>query len=125
MKKGKYEDASGVLAALKDLPKDDEAVQDDITRIRHSIDGNAAIHSGNVRNLLRMGESRIFNRAMIAILGMSSSEARSVSEQRMLTSRHTGQLFQQMCGTSITVAYATSIFEERLGFDAVKSRGGR
>lgn len=35
----------------------------------------------------------------------------------------TGQLFQQMCGTSITVAYATSIFEERLGFDAVKSRG--
>lgn len=28
-----------------------------------------------------------------------------------------------MCGTSITVAYATSIFEERLGFDATKSHG--
>lgn len=41
----------------------------------------------------------------------------------MLISKSTGQLFQQMCGTSITVAYATSIFEQRLGFDAVKSRG--
>lgn len=28
-----------------------------------------------------------------------------------------------MCGVSLTVAYATSIYEEHLGFDAVKSRG--
>lgn len=41
----------------------------------------------------------------------------------MLIYMHLGQLFQQMCGTSITVAYATSIFEQRLGFGAVKSRG--
>lgn len=28
-----------------------------------------------------------------------------------------------MCGVSLTVAYATSIYEENLGFDAVKARG--
>ncbi|KAF2164388.1 hypothetical protein M409DRAFT_37072 [Zasmidium cellare ATCC 36951] len=101
VKKGKHEAASEALAVLNDLPAGDKAVQDDIAKIQQSLDGNGA-RSGKVRNLMRMGDQRFFNRAMIAILG---------------------QLFQQMCGTSITVAYATSIFEERLGFDAVRSRG--
>lgn len=49
-----------------------------------------------------MGPQRIFQRATIAALG---------------------QLFQQMCGCSLTVAYATVIYEENLGFGAVKSHG--
>ncbi|KAK4499610.1 hypothetical protein PRZ48_010128 [Zasmidium cellare] len=101
IKKGQYEAASHVLATLKDLPEGHEAVQDDIAKIKQSLESTST-SSGKVCNLVRMGEQRTFNRAMIAILG---------------------QLFQQMCGTSITVAYATSIFEERLGFGAVKSRG--
>ena len=99
--KGKLEAASEVLTALNDVPEGDETVKGDITRIQQSLAANSG-KSGSTRGLLRMGDQRIFNRAMIAILG---------------------QLFQQMCGTSITVAYAVSIFEERLGFDAVKSRG--
>lgn len=33
------------------------------------------------------------------------------------------QLFLQICGISVTVAYAVTIYEEHLGFSAIKSRG--
>jgi predicted extracellular nuclease len=76
-----------VLEVLSDLPSGHETVKSDIAMIQQSFVANAA-QKGSVRNPLRMGDQHIFNRAIIPVLG---------------------QLFQQMCGTSITVAYAVSI----------------
>lgn len=100
--KGRVEDASEVLAVLNDVPVDGEVVRKEIATIKRSLVASTTSKTGYLRNLLRMGDQRIFNRAMIAVLG---------------------QLFQQMCGCSITVAYTITIYEEHLGFDAVKSRG--
>lgn len=100
--KGRVDDASEVLAALNDVPVDGEFVRKEISTIKRSLVASTTSKTGALRNLLHMGDQRIFNRAMIAVLG---------------------QLFQQMCGCSITVAYTITIFEEHLGFGAVKSRG--
>lgn len=100
--KGRVEDASDVLAALNDAPADGEYVRKEIATIKRSLVASTNSKTGGLRNLLSMGEQRILNRAMVAVLG---------------------QLFQQMCGCSITVAYTITIFEEHLGFGAVKSRG--
>lgn len=99
--KGRVEEAKEVLAVLNDVPADSEATRSDIEMIQQSL---ASKHkkAGQLRNLFKMGNQRIFNRALIAVLG---------------------QLFQQMCGCSITVAYTTTIYEQHLGFNAVKSRG--
>lgn len=70
VKKGRLEAASDALKILNDLPEDHEAVQDDIAKIQQSLDANAA-RSGTIRNLFRTGEERTFNRAIIAVLGMS------------------------------------------------------
>lgn len=69
--------------------------------IQRSLATNAR-KTGSLHNLLRMGDQRIFNQAMIAVLG---------------------QMLRQMCGVSLTVAYATVIYEQYLGFGAVESRG--
>ena len=101
VKKGRLEEASEVIAVLNDLPANAETIKRDIAMMQQSLVANAA-KTGSLRSLLRMGDQRIFNRTMIAVLG---------------------QLFQQMCGCSLTVAYATVIYEQHLGFGAVKSRG--
>ncbi|EGP84340.1 uncharacterized protein MYCGRDRAFT_47207 [Zymoseptoria tritici IPO323] len=101
VKKGRIEEAREVLAVLSDLPIEDESIEADIAIMKQSLAANDR-KAGSLRNLFRMGEQRIFNRALSAVLG---------------------QLFQQMCGCSLTVAYATVIYEERLGFGAVKARG--
>ena len=84
-KKGRLEEASEVIAVLNDLPANAETIKRDIAMMQQSLFANAA-KTGSLRSLLRMGDQRIFNRTMIAVLG---------------------QLFQQMCGCSLTVAYAT------------------
>lgn len=68
VKKGRFDEASEVLAALNDLPAESESIKSDIRIMQQSLAANAG-KSGSVRNLLRMGDQRIFNRAMIAILG--------------------------------------------------------
>lgn len=99
--KDRIDDASKVLAVLNDMPADSEKIRTEIAIIRQSLAANTS-KIGSLRNLLRMGNQRIFNRAMIAVLG---------------------QLFQQMCGCSLTAAYPATIYEQHLGFGAVKSRG--
>lgn len=99
--KGRLEEAREVLAALNDMPADAESIKGDIAMIQQSLVTKSK-KAGSLRNLFKMGDQRIFNRALIAVLG---------------------QMFQQMCGCSITVAYTTTIYQEHLGFDAVKSRG--
>ncbi|SMQ53995.1 unnamed protein product [Zymoseptoria tritici ST99CH_3D7] len=101
VKKGRIDEAREVLAVLSDLPIEHESIETDIAIMKQSLAANEQ-KAGSLRNLFRMGEQRIFNRALIAVMG---------------------QLFQQMCGCSLTVAYATVIYEERLGFGAVKARG--
>lgn len=68
VKKGRLEEAGEVLAALNDLSADAESIKSDITIIQQSLAAHAG-KSGSFRNLFRMGDQRIFNRAMIAVLG--------------------------------------------------------
>lgn len=101
VKKNRILEAREVLAVLKDVPVDDELVNQDIAIMQRSLAINAG-RKGSLRHLIRNGDQRIFNRAIIAILG---------------------QLFQQWNGVALTVAYAVTIYEQYLGFDGVKSRG--
>lgn len=68
VKKGRLEEASEVLAVLHDTSADDESIKNDIAIMQQSLSASAG-KSGSVRNLLRMGDQRIFNRAIIAVLG--------------------------------------------------------
>lgn len=68
VKKGRVEEASEVLAALNDTSPDEESIKSDITIMQQSLAASGS-RSGSVRNLLRIGDQRIFNRAMIAVLG--------------------------------------------------------
>ncbi|KAA8651029.1 hypothetical protein EYZ11_011314 [Aspergillus tanneri] len=98
IKKGRREEARTVLAALQDL----ECESDTITNSIHDIDTSLAhAGSGSWRDMFTMGEQRLFHRAYLAA---------------------TGQMFQQMCGVNLITYYATTIFEQYLGMDAVPAR---
>lgn len=101
IKKGRLQEATEVLSALHEFSSDLKPVQEDIAVIQRSLEVGAS-QKGALQDLLQMGPQRVLHRAVIACLG---------------------QLFQQMCGVSLTVAYATTIYEQHLGFHAVKSRG--
>lgn len=101
VKKGRVDEAAEILAILKDTTVDSVIVRQDIETIQHSLTLNAGRKSA-FGSLLERGPQRIPHRAMIACLG---------------------QLFQQICGVSVTVTYATIIYEQHLGFGAVVSRG--
>lgn len=68
VKKGRLDEASDVLSVLNDLSPDSETIKSDIMIMQQSLAANAG-KSGSLRNLLKMGDQRIFNRAMIAVLG--------------------------------------------------------
>lgn len=102
VKKGRIDEARETMAVLQDVAVDDESITRDIAMMQHSLELAARAGNPGPQNLLKMGDQRIFNRALVAILG---------------------QAFQQLCGVSLTVAYATTIYEEHLGFGAVKARG--
>ncbi|KAL4889798.1 general substrate transporter [Aspergillus ambiguus] len=98
IKTGRVDEARGVLAALQDSDERSESVSSAIQDIEASL---AKAGSGTWRDMFSMGEARLFHRAYLAA---------------------TGQMFQQMCGVNLITYYATTIFEQYLGLDAVRAR---
>jgi sugar porter (SP) family MFS transporter len=98
VKKGRIEEAREILAALADQAPDAE----DITMALRDIERSLALSgSGSWKDMLTMGQQRLFHRTVLAA---------------------TGQMFQQMCGINLITFYATTIFEQYLGLTPIQSR---
>lgn len=98
VKRGRQSEAREILAALADLPSDDEAINMALADIERSL---ALSGTGSWLDMLSMGEQRLFHRTMLAA---------------------SGQMFQQMCGINLITFYATTIFEQYLGLSPLQSR---
>ncbi|KAJ6010172.1 hypothetical protein N7499_004423 [Penicillium canescens] len=98
IKTGKVEEGRKVLAALLDADEHSDTINNNIRDIEASL---AYCGSGSWTDMFKNGEQRLFHRAYLAA---------------------TGQMFQQMCGVNLITYYATTIFEQYLGMDAVRAR---
>ncbi|PYI06706.1 general substrate transporter [Aspergillus sclerotiicarbonarius CBS 121057] len=98
IKRNRTEEAREILAALADVDPADESITLAMRDIERSL---ARSGSGSWKDMLSMGEQRLFHRTVLAA---------------------TGQMFQQMCGINLITFYATTIFQQYLGLDAVPSR---
>ncbi|KAJ5091055.1 hypothetical protein NUU61_005925 [Penicillium alfredii] len=98
VKRGHVSKARQILAALADIEPDSEQITADIRDIETSL---ALSGSGSFKDMLKMGEQRLFHRTVLAALG---------------------QTFQQMCGINLITIYATTIFEQYLRLSPVQSR---
>ncbi|KAF3398609.1 Sugar transporter STL1 [Penicillium rolfsii] len=98
IKTGRIDDAREVLAALLELEPHSSTITDTIHEIQTTL---AVCGNTSWTAMFTNGEQRLFHRAYLAA---------------------TGQMFQQMCGVNLITYYATTIFEQYLGTDAVKSR---
>ncbi|CEJ57385.1 hypothetical protein PMG11_06079 [Penicillium brasilianum] len=98
VKTGQIEQAREVLGALLEAESDSDTVTESINSIEASL---AYCGSGKWTDMFTNGKQRLFHRTYLAA---------------------TGQMFQQMCGVNLITYYATTIFEEYLGMDAVRAR---
>jgi sugar porter (SP) family MFS transporter len=98
VKKGRIQEAREILAALADMEPDSDSVSADIRDIETSL---SICGSPSFKNMLTMGEQRLFHRTLLAA---------------------GGQMFQQMCGINLISMYATTIFEQYLGMSPINSR---
>ncbi|PYH78796.1 general substrate transporter [Aspergillus uvarum CBS 121591] len=98
LKRGRSEEARVILAALADADPEDAVITLGVRDIERSL---ALTGSGSWKDLLSMGEQRLFHRAVLAA---------------------TGQMFQQMCGINLITFFATTIFQQYLGLGALQSR---
>ncbi|KAE8375605.1 general substrate transporter [Aspergillus bertholletiae] len=97
-KKGRIEEAREILAALADVDPHAEEINTALANIERSL---ALAGSGSWKDMLTMGDQRLFHRTVLAA---------------------TGQMFQQMCGINLITFYATTIFEQYLGVTPLQSR---
>ncbi|KAF7718384.1 MFS-type Sugar/inositol transporter [Penicillium ucsense] len=98
IKTGRIDDARIVLAALQEMEPHSSSITDTIHEIQTTL---AVCGNTSWTAMFTNGEQRLFHRAYLAA---------------------TGQMFQQICGVNLITYYATTIFEQYLGTDAVKSR---
>ncbi|KAJ9487894.1 hypothetical protein VN97_g5408 [Penicillium thymicola] len=98
VKRGRTDEARGILAALDDVDPHSEQITLDIRDIETSL---ALSGTGSWKDMLKMGEQRLFHRTVLACMG---------------------QMFQQMCGINLITFYATTIFEQYLKLNPVQSR---
>jgi sugar porter (SP) family MFS transporter len=95
-RKGRMEEARGVIAALMDKDMQSDEVRAEIAHIQLSLENT----KGSLKLLVTNGKERYFHRTVLAAAGLA---------------------FQQMCGVSALVFYTSTIFGD-LGFTGVKSR---
>ncbi|PWY79012.1 MFS sugar transporter [Aspergillus eucalypticola CBS 122712] len=98
LKRNRTEEAREILAALADVDANDESITLAMRDIERSL---ALSGSGSWKDMLSMGEQRLFHRTVLAAAG---------------------QMFQQMCGINLITFYATTIFQQYLGLDAIPAR---
>lgn len=80
--KSRDQDALEVLAALNDLPVDDEYIQDEFKSIKEA---TAEMSRGSFRDLFTMGKDRNFHRTVLA---------------------YVNQMFQQISGINLITYYS-------------------
>lgn len=104
---GRVRDATANLAALKDLPEDDEAIRTEIAQIESALEVVSAAGGGGKK-------------------GSSLMEMFSKDDQERLLYRFclcfALQFFQQMCGGNLISVYASTIFEQNLSLGSTLSR---
>jgi len=96
--KGKEDEALQVLAALSDLPAEDEYVQNEFTAIKDTV---IVMTSGGFKDIFTMGPDRNFHRAALA---------------------YVNQMFQQISGINLITYYAATIYENNIGLSGDLSR---
>lgn len=97
IKKDRIEEARQVISLLAEKP-DPDIVSHRVVQIQESL---AVSGTSSLRDLFKMGQQRVFHRVVIGC---------------------TVQMFLQMCGISLITFYATTIFEQDLGFSPTRSR---
>nr|UJH94542.1 Stl1.3 [Starmerella bombicola] len=104
IKKGRIHEAAVAFSALDDEPANHPVVLERIKEIEDSINmerkADGTTGSGT-RLILKQGKSRNFQRVMLAIFS---------------------QIMQQITGINLITYYATMVFEDFLGMDAMTSR---
>jgi sugar porter (SP) family MFS transporter len=91
IKRGRVEEAKEILAIFNDVEKDDPIITEQVNAVTESLE---LMSSGSFRDLLSMGESRIFHRVLLALFAMFTS---------------------QICGINAITFYAPTIFQQYLG----------
>lgn len=98
IKTGQVERGREVLSALLDVEPDSDVINENVQTIESSL---AYCGTGSWTDMFKNGQQRLFHRAYLAA---------------------TGQMFQQMCGVNLITYYATTIFQQYLLLDPVRSR---
>ena len=98
MFKGRDEEALHVLAALADLPEDDEKVQSEFQAVK---DVAFEMSKGGFKNCFELNKNRNFHRTALG---------------------YVNQMFQQISGINIITYYAATIFKSRIGLSGFMSR---
>ncbi|PSN71996.1 sugar transporter family protein [Corynespora cassiicola Philippines] len=96
--KGKDDEALEVLAALSDLPKEDNFIQTEWAAIKDTV---LEAEASSFKDLFTMDENRHFHRVVLA---------------------YVNQVFQQITGINLITYYAATIFEQYIGLDGLTSR---
>ncbi|KAG0646498.1 Sugar transporter STL1 [Hyphodiscus hymeniophilus] len=98
IKHDRLAEARTVLAALSDVPEDDQQINIDVSEIEESL---LITGKGKFKDIFRPSEQRLFHRACLAAAG---------------------QMFQQMCGINALAFYQNTIFEQDLGLSTEIAR---
>ncbi|OUM52247.1 hypothetical protein BVG19_g1417 [[Candida] boidinii] len=104
LKKGRYEEARKVFAALEGTILADEKIHRDLLEVKASLDEenlSGGDNAFNLKILFTQGEHRNFHRMM---LGLWS------------------QIMQQICGINLITYYAGTIYEKYIGMTPLNSR---
>ena len=97
----KVKQATRNLAALKNLPEDDEAIRTEIAQIESSLEFATARNNSLMEMFSKNDDERLFYRFCLCFAL---------------------QFFQQMSGGNLISVYSTIIFQRGLGLDAQTSR---
>ncbi|KAF2170290.1 hypothetical protein M409DRAFT_64606 [Zasmidium cellare ATCC 36951] len=96
--KGREAEAVTVLAALSDLPEEDEYIQSEFIAIKESV---IEMAQGTFKEVFTMGKDRNFHRAALG---------------------YVNQMFQQISGINLITYYAATIYETEIGLSGFLSR---
>lgn len=97
VKKGRMEEAAGVLGAILDLPTDSEEVRTELASIRDTLDQQ----TDSLKYLFKNGRNKHFHRVALGYIN---------------------QMFQQISGINLITYYAGTIYQQSIGLSELLSR---
>jgi sugar porter (SP) family MFS transporter len=96
--KGREDEATEVLEALLDIPREDPLIINEFTAIKDTV---LEMQSAGYRDLFTMGEDRHFHRVVLA---------------------YVNQMFQQISGINLITYYAATIYQNSIHLSGLVSR---